>query len=95
MGHLERGEKNVSLTSIVRVSAALSITLSELFSGIDGGDETLQATYRKLGSSTELDRTRILRELAAAERSIQVAKEIAMPSANTQKGSGAKKRSKS
>jgi transcriptional regulator with XRE-family HTH domain len=39
MGHLERGEKNVSITSIVRVSAAFGITLSELFTGVDGGDE--------------------------------------------------------
>jgi hypothetical protein len=90
MGHLERGEKNVSLTSIVRVSAALSITLSELFSGIDGGDETPRATGRKPGSSTELDRSRILRELAAAERSIQVAKEIAMPPTTRKTDSGRK-----
>jgi hypothetical protein len=79
MGHLERGEKNVSITSVVRVSAALGITLSELFAGIDGGDESVPLPRRKLQNSAELDRKRLLLELAAAERSIQVAREIAAP----------------
>ncbi len=34
MGHLERGEKNVSLASLAKVADALAITLSELFSGV-------------------------------------------------------------
>src|ERR1035438_7755329 len=34
MGHLERGEKNVSLASLAKVANALGITLSELFSGV-------------------------------------------------------------
>ena len=82
MGHLERGEKNVSITSVVRVSAALSINLSELFAGVDGAGEPPQTTTgRKLEANAEMDRTRILRELATAERSIQMAKEIASPPA--------------
>lgn len=33
MGHLERGEKNVSFNTLVRLSEALGITLPELLSG--------------------------------------------------------------
>lgn len=74
MGHLERGEKNVSITSVVRVSGALGITLSELFAGVDGGE---QAPRRKPRGRMDMDRTGILKQLAAAERSIQVAQKIA------------------
>jgi len=35
MGHLERGEKNVSFLSILRVANALGITLSELLAGLE------------------------------------------------------------
>ena len=90
MGHLERGEKNVSITSIVRVSSALSITLSELFAGIDGGDEPQLAASRTPEASNGMDRSRILRELAVAERSIQAAKEIASPLGDRQATSSRK-----
>src|SRR5205807_4610157 len=34
-GHLERGEKNASLMTLVRVAEALNVTLSDLFSGLE------------------------------------------------------------
>ncbi len=77
MGHLERGEKNVSITSVVRVSAALGITLSALFAGVDGTDQAPRTKGRKPGGRTDMDRAGILKQLAAAERSIQVAQNIA------------------
>jgi transcriptional regulator with XRE-family HTH domain len=72
MGHLERGEKNVSITSVVRVSDALGITLSELFAGIDIGEAA--ATPQK--SSEQLDRARLLREIGAIEKDIQKLKDF-------------------
>jgi transcriptional regulator with XRE-family HTH domain len=36
MGTIERGESNLSFTNIVKVSTALNITLSTLFSDIEG-----------------------------------------------------------
>src|SRR5580658_10270452 len=36
MGHLERGEKNVSFSSLARVAGALSLPISELFTGLEG-----------------------------------------------------------
>lgn len=40
LGHLERAEKpGVSLMSISRVAAALGVTLSDLFGGLDGGPD--------------------------------------------------------
>ena len=35
MGHIERGEKNVTLTKIYQLSDALGITVLELFKRID------------------------------------------------------------
>ena len=74
MGHLERGEKNVSINSIVRVSEALEVTLAELFAGIDG--ERSAALRTPL---TDLDRSKLLGELTILERSVESLKRIASP----------------
>ena len=36
LGGIERGERNPALDNIARIAAALGITLSELFAGVDG-----------------------------------------------------------
>ena len=43
-GELERGEANVTLENIVKISAALRITLSELFSGVEKRSEAVTRT---------------------------------------------------
>jgi transcriptional regulator with XRE-family HTH domain len=60
MGHLERGEKNVSFTTLVRLSDALGITVSELLS-----DErsTATKTVRKTRKNQTTDLPDIIREL--------------------------------
>lgn len=35
MGHIERGEKNITLTKIHQICRALELTVSELFNRID------------------------------------------------------------
>jgi transcriptional regulator with XRE-family HTH domain len=42
VGHLERGEKNVSFGTLVRVAEALGVKLSELFKGIEDPSRTLE-----------------------------------------------------
>jgi transcriptional regulator with XRE-family HTH domain len=42
MGTLERGEANVSLSNISKISTALGIALSELFRGVDKRAEALR-----------------------------------------------------
>ena len=37
VGHLERGEKNVSFSSLVRVAETFGITLAELLTGVEEG----------------------------------------------------------
>lgn len=74
-GSLERGEKNVSFHALVLIARCFEMTLAELLAGIDGGSS--KVPRRKAGTSAEIDRSRILRELAAAEQRIQVAKQIA------------------
>lgn len=42
MGTLERGEANVSLGNLSKMSMALGITLSELFRGVDKSAEAVR-----------------------------------------------------
>jgi hypothetical protein len=78
MGHLERGEKNMSFNSIVRVASALDVTLAELLGGIESGDAPLQSKKRQKNRSggDQLDRRRALRELASLDRSVSALKAV-------------------
>ncbi len=80
MGHVERGEKNVSFGSIVRVTNALSINLSELFAGLETGEPTTGAKRKRgISGQSGLDRNRVLREVAVLERAIRTLRELALP----------------
>jgi transcriptional regulator with XRE-family HTH domain len=80
MGHIERGEKNLSFGSLVRVANALGISLSELFKGLED-DESRSPTKgrpdrpRNPGASA-LDRDRLIREVATLERVLRGLREI-------------------
>jgi transcriptional regulator with XRE-family HTH domain len=89
-GALERGEKNLSFHALVLIARCFGVTVGELLAGIETGESP--RTRRKAGQS-DLDRSRILLELAAAERSIQLAREIASPPTG-RSPSSATKRSK-
>jgi transcriptional regulator with XRE-family HTH domain len=71
MGHLERGEKNVSFLSILRVASALGVTLSELFAGLEKG-ESAKIVKRK--TSPAATKGRALAEVATLERSARALK---------------------
>jgi transcriptional regulator with XRE-family HTH domain len=78
MGHLERGEKNVSFHTIERVANALAVTLAELFAGLeqdqsDAAGNTPSAGPRPGAKKDRagIDRERVLRELAVLERSLE------------------------
>jgi len=75
MGHIERGEKNLSFSSIVRVATALNVPLSELFEGLETGD--LAKANPRQPRVPPLDRDRLLKELALLERVVRAIKEIA------------------
>ena len=91
-GSLERGEKNVSLNALVLIAQCFGITLAELLTGIETGDAL--RPRRKSGVNTDMDRSRILRELALAERSIKIAREIASPAEKRRVDTSAGKRGK-
>ena len=86
MGHLERGEKNVSFGSILRVVNALNMTLSEFFSGLESGEAGISKGEAGVGSrhrqnvsvQAGLDWDRLSKEIAALERSVRKLKEIAL-----------------
>lgn len=83
MGHLERGEKNVSFSSILRIADALNVTLSELFSGLGAGEPASLPEQSKQGrpQSTrggELNCHEVLKEIAILERSIRKLKQAAL-----------------
>jgi len=89
-GALERGEKNVSFHALVLIARCFGLTLAELLAGIEAGKSAVPR--QRVASHTEIDRTRILTELAAAERSIQMAKEIASSPGNRPVPGGVKRR---
>lgn len=66
MGHLERGEKNVSFNTLARLSDALRITLSELVAEESGRVPKKRAAQAKSslkGSHQPDNLGRIIREL--------------------------------
>ena len=91
-GALERGEKNLSFHAIVLIARCFNITMAELLTGIEAGESP--RPRRRSVANTGMARSRILRELAVAEQSIQTAKEIASPPGD-RPASGRKKRRKS
>jgi transcriptional regulator with XRE-family HTH domain len=72
MGHLERGEKNVSFLSIVRVANALGVTLSDLVAGPKTGDTARLS--RKAPAVSAVAKGRALEEVATLERSVRTLK---------------------
>ena len=81
MGHIERGEKNLSFGSIVRVANALGVSLAELFKGLETGESfsstagARQDRHQNSGVSS-LDRDRLIREVASLERVLHGLKEL-------------------
>jgi transcriptional regulator with XRE-family HTH domain len=81
MGHLERGEKNVSFSSIERVAKALDVSLAELFDGLEAGTSlTLPAANRsgrnKRPEGAGFDLLRAQREVATLERAIATLRSV-------------------
>lgn len=83
MGHLERGEKNLSFRSIMRVASALDVPLSVLFSGIEtaeletGVSGMSRGRFRIGKSQATFDRGRLLKEVATLERTLRTLKDVA------------------
>jgi hypothetical protein len=84
MGHLERGEKNLSFLSILRVAKALDITLSELLAGFEKG-ESARLANRKTPGASAANRGRALGQVATMERSLRALKGVLAESAASSK----------
>lgn len=50
LGHVELGKKNISFNNLVTISAALGITLSELFAGLEAGTGAAPQSASELNS---------------------------------------------
>ncbi len=86
VGHLERGEKNLSLGTILRVAGALNVSLLQLFDGVEvreisGAMETPKNDQRrsKVSDGAGLDRAVLLAALTSLERDIRRLKILAAP----------------
>lgn len=84
MGHLERGEKNLSFHSMTRVAQALDVPLSVLFSGLESGEIETGAAGRnagrlRIGKSRAAPRiaARLHKEIANLERIVAALREVA------------------
>ena len=94
MGHLERGEKNVSFSSLARVAGALSLPISELFKDLERDGMTAKERGRKAPRRTttdELSRDTLLKKLAVLERGVQSLKEVVLSSRPSPKSHGSKR----
>ena len=72
IGQIERGEKNATIESIEKISAALNISLSTLFEKVgsqDGGTESIPlACYEFLSSKTKEDQEHLYRILLEMDK---------------------------
>ena len=89
MGHLERGEKNVCIKSLVRVSDALEISVSELLRDVSGDEGNDAATTHS--AADQIDRERLMREVIRLERTVSAVKQIVAPEQNAVAGKAKRK----
>jgi len=87
MGHLERGEKNLSFSSMVRVANALDVRLAELFGGLEEGAPLQATTSGRGGKRGQRERAEVvpplaLRELATLERAVSALRSALLLSAS-------------
>ena len=72
IGQLERGEKNATLESIERITAALGISLSKLFEKLDSqGDETKDiplACYEFLSAKSKEEQEQLYKILLEMDK---------------------------
>jgi transcriptional regulator with XRE-family HTH domain len=97
MGHLERGEKNVSFSSLVRVAAALSLPISELFTDLERAGTAAKDRPQKppRGNGGEaLNKDTLLKKLAVLERGVASLKEVILRSGQPSRKSGRPVRSR-
>jgi len=77
MGHVERGEKNVSLSTVARVANALGVGIAALFGRLHesagGAPKPRRQATRAGGSPVRWDVIRLLDELAAQRKAMRQA----------------------
>ncbi len=72
VGQLERGEKNATIESIEKISAALNISLSKLFEKLGAGEDGTRniplECYEFISAKTKNEQEQILRILLDIEK---------------------------
>ncbi len=67
IGQLERGEKNATLESVERITAALGVSLSKLFEKLDGREDNAQniplACYQLLSAKSKEEQEQLYKIL--------------------------------
>jgi hypothetical protein len=95
MGHLETGRKDFRLTTLIRVANALGVTLVDLFSGLERGTAVradAAVTAQKGTTIRDVDRRKVLKEVANLEQTVRNLKGIAAKEEKSEKRAIAKKR---
>jgi transcriptional regulator with XRE-family HTH domain len=94
-GHLERGEKNVSFSSLAKVAGALSVPISDLFTDLErAGTPDKETARRAEPRGDELNRDTLLKKLAVLERGLHSLKEALLRSSQSSFDSQKSKRRK-
>ena len=93
IGQIERGEKNISFGNLSKIASVLSVTLSELLSGLEDGSALGRKPRRAVGSGSQrasenalrfVEIRQLVRRLAlqrtAMDRTIMTLEELAVRS---------------
>jgi len=75
IGHLETGRKDFRVTTLIRVAAALDVSLSDLFADVDTAERPKGARHAK-GSAGQFA---LLKEISVLEDSVRRLKGLVRP----------------
>ena len=70
IGQLERGEKNATLESVEKITAAMDVSLSQLFDklGESGNDSIASKCYDLVASKTEAEQAQLYKMLLEMDK---------------------------
>lgn len=84
-GAIERGETNISFSTLGRIADALDVKIEDLFAGLEDGKSSRIETP-SLQHSTGVDRRRLQKQIAVLERAVEALKQLADPPRRTKRG---------
>ena len=77
-GAIERGETNISFSTLGRIADALDVKIEDLFAGLED-EKSGEIETPSLQHSEGVDRSRLQKQIAVLERAVEALKHLADP----------------